>query len=99
MAEYVLERLAEMFGSGVRKALSPVHAMADWDRDPFIRGYVSAPLPGLADARFDLARPIEDQLFFAGEATSLTFMGDVHGAWLSGIEAAEAVARTLHPSS
>ncbi|HXV24631.1 MAG TPA: NAD(P)/FAD-dependent oxidoreductase [Alphaproteobacteria bacterium] len=99
MAEYVLERLVEVFGSDLRKALYPVQVMADWDRDPFVRGYVSAALPGLADARLNLLRPIDDRLFFAGEATSLNFMGDVHGAWLSGIEAAEAVARALYSPS
>jgi monoamine oxidase len=58
-------------------------------------GYVSAALPGRADARLDLARPLGDRLFFAGEATSLQFMGDVHGAWLSGIDAANTAARAL----
>jgi monoamine oxidase len=95
MVDYTVERLVEIFGSDLRQALSPVHAIADWDRDPFVLGYVSAALPGRADARLDLARPIDDRLFFAGEATSLQFMGDVHGAWLSGIEAAEAAARAL----
>ena len=95
MVDYTVERLVEIFGSELRQALSPVHAIADWDRDPFVLGYVSAALPGRADARLDLARPIDDRLFFAGEATSLQFMGDVHGAWLSGIEAAEAAARSV----
>jgi monoamine oxidase len=95
MADYTVERLVEIFGSDLRKAVSPVHLMADWDREPYVLGSFSAALPGRADARIDLARPIDDRLFFAGEATSLQFMGDVHGAWLSGIEAAEAAARVL----
>jgi monoamine oxidase len=95
MVDYTVERLVEIFGSDIRKAVSPVQVIADWDRDPFVLGYVSAALPGRADARLDLARPLGDRLFFAGEATSLQFMGDVHGAWLSGIDAANAAARAL----
>jgi monoamine oxidase len=95
MVDYTVERLVETFGSAIRKAVSPVQVIADWDRDPFVLGYVSAALPGRADARLDLARPLGDRLFFAGEATSLQFMGDVHGAWLSGIDAANTAARAL----
>ncbi len=45
---------------------------------------------GQAHLRSVLALPVDDRLFFAGEATSRQFMGDVHGAWFSGIAAAEA---------
>ena len=41
-------------------------------------------------ARAELARPIEVRLFFAGEAAHDRYMGDVHGAHLSGEAAAEA---------
>ena len=56
---------------------------------------MAAALPGRADARIDLARPVEERLFFAGEAVSTRFMGDLHGAWFSGIAAAEAADRAL----
>jgi monoamine oxidase len=95
MIDYLVERLAELFGSRIRTALAPARATVDWDRDPFVRGYVSAALPGRADARIDLAQPVDGRLFFAGEATSISFMGDVHGAWLSGIDAADEAARQL----
>jgi monoamine oxidase len=95
MVDYAVERLVDVFGADLRQALSPVHAAVDWDGDPHVLGCFSAALPGRADARIDLARPVDDRLFFAGEATSLRFMGDVHGAWLSGIDAANAAARVL----
>ncbi|EDP46907.1 FAD-dependent oxidoreductase [Rickettsiella grylli] len=38
-----------------------------------------------------LARPIDNKLFFSGEATSVTDPGTVHGAYLSGIEAAKQI--------
>lgn len=90
MANYALERLVEMFGNEVRHAASPPYVIADWDHDPYIRGCYSAARVGRADARAELVMPIDDRLFFAGEACSLNYMGDVHGAWFTGIAAAEA---------
>ncbi len=48
------------------------------------------PSPAAHGARAELARPIEGRLFFAGEAAHDCYMGDVHGAHLSGEAAAEA---------
>jgi monoamine oxidase len=90
MADYALGHLAEMFGSDVRRAASPQYVIADWDHDPYIRGCYSAARLGRAAARAELAMPIDDRLFFAGEACSRNYMGDVHGAWFTGIAAAEA---------
>lgn len=95
MADYALERLVEIFGAGLRQAILPRRVIADWDRDVHARGCFSAARPGRADARVDLARPVEDRLFFAGEATARDFIGDVHGAWFSGLDAAEAASRSL----
>jgi monoamine oxidase len=92
MADYALERLSEIFGSDARHAAIPQYVIADWDHDPYIRGCYSATRVGRADARAELARPIDDRIFFAGEACSLRYMGDVHGAWFTGIAAAEAAA-------
>ena len=97
MADYALERLVEIFGADLRKALIPAKVVADWDNDTFTRGCFSAARPGRADARFGLARPIDDRLYFAGEACALGYIGDVHGAWFSGIAAAEAAERSLAP--
>lgn len=66
-----------------------------WHGDPWIKGSYSAALPGQAHQRAELARPIDDRLFFAGEATSTEFQATAHGAYLSGIAAAQAVARSL----
>jgi monoamine oxidase len=92
MADYALERLAELLGSDVRQAAMPQYVIADWDHDPHIRGCYSAARVGRADARAELAASIDDRLFFAGEACSTNYMGDVHGAWFTGIAAAEAAA-------
>jgi len=38
-----------------------------------------------------MAEPIEDRLFFAGEACSPDHPGTAHGAWLSGVAAIEQI--------
>lgn len=66
----------------------------NWRTDPFFRGaYSYVPVNGLP-AREALAKPVEDTLFFAGEATELNgHGGTVHGAIASGVRAAELVCR------
>ncbi len=84
MCAHLVATLAKIFGSDISKNLSPQQMTVNWDANPFVGGYVAAALPGCADARMKLAEPIDGRLAFAGEATSLRFMGDVHGAWLEG---------------
>lgn len=63
----------------------------DWRDDPFSRGaYTYVPVNGL-EAQQILSQPIEDKLFFAGEATSVGHVGTVHGAIQSGERAAKEV--------
>lgn len=97
MADYALERVLEVTGSAVRRQLRGRRLHADWDGEPFIRGCYAAARPGGAHRRVELALPLAGSLFFAGEATHECFMGDVHGAWLSGERAAdEALAALGH---
>jgi monoamine oxidase len=61
----------------------------DWSRDPFSRGAYSYVAVGGGDARAALAAPVDDTLFFAGEATSTNGQsGTVNGALESGERAA-----------
>ena len=60
----------------------------DWQQDPFARGAYSYVTVGASAARADLAKPIEDTLFFAGEATDPEEGGTVTGALQSGVRAA-----------
>lgn len=89
-ADYALTQLAAIFGNEVKRCVTDRIVFADWDYDPWIRGCYAAARPGRYAARADLARPIEGRLFFAGEAAHDRYMGDVHGAHLSGETAAEA---------
>jgi monoamine oxidase len=61
----------------------------DWQSDPFSRGAYSYGKVGSDGAQEALARPVENTLFFAGEATDVTGNnGTVHGAIASGYRAA-----------
>jgi monoamine oxidase len=63
----------------------------DWAADPFSRGaYAYLPVNGL-EAQQTLARPVDDILFFAGEAISVGHIGTVHGAIETGQRAARAI--------
>jgi monoamine oxidase len=62
----------------------------DWSADPFALGAYSYVGVGGLDAPSTLAEPIDDTLFFAGEATSeIADLGTVHGALQSGVRAAD----------
>jgi monoamine oxidase len=62
----------------------------DWQQDPFARGAYSYVTVGANDARAALAQPLDDTLFFAGEATDEEG-GTVAGALQSGVRAAREV--------
>ncbi len=68
----------------------------DWRADPFARGAYSWVPVGAVDAPRALAAPVEDTLFFAGEATDADgHTGTVHAALESGVRAAAEALRAL----
>ena len=68
----------------------------DWAGDPFARGAYSYVRVGGIDAQMSLASPVENTLFFAGEATELAgHQATVHGALFAGERAADEVLRSL----
>lgn len=70
--------------------------MHDWSRDPFARGAYSYIAVGGADARALFAEPLDNTLFFAGEATSYDGQGGtVNGALETGERAALQAAKAL----
>jgi monoamine oxidase len=94
-------RLAAAIDSLARGLLRPRAEIAgllegwrvfDWGSDPFARGAYTFCTPGAYDAPERLAAPVEETLFFAGEATHTAgASGTVHGA----IETGERAAREL----
>jgi monoamine oxidase len=68
----------------------------DWQNDPFSRGAYSYGAVGSDGAQEALACPLENTLFFAGEATDTTgHNGTVHGAIASGRRAATEILHGL----
>jgi monoamine oxidase len=88
MADFAMAELAGLFGSAIKTRLSLLETTA-WASDPFARGSYSYALPGHAGARAVLAEPVDDRLFFAGEACSAESFTTAHGAYLSGLAAAD----------
>jgi monoamine oxidase len=96
MTAFALDELTRLLGSSWRARLTPLRETA-WLEDPWSGGSYSHALPGCAGARAVLARPVDQRLFFAGEATSPDFFSTAHGAWISGIRAAEDALAALCP--
>ncbi len=90
MLDFAMEELADVFGAEFRGELSLI-THSSWMSDPWARGAYSYAKPGWADARATLAEPLDDRLFFAGEATSISDGASCHGAYQSGLDAAEAL--------
>ncbi len=84
------DELAGLLGNSIRARLRPIAETA-WGQDPFARGAYSYALPGHAEARGKLAAPVENWIFFAGEACSKQAFSTAHGAYLTGIAAAQAI--------
>ncbi len=82
------ENLRKAFGSNITTHVVR-HLVTAWRGDPWIKGAYSAARPGCAGQRARLAEAIDGRLFFAGEATSGEFFCTAHGAYLTGIRAAE----------
>jgi monoamine oxidase len=93
-ASFAIGELASLLGDGIRRRLHPVAATA-WERDPYAQGSYSHALPGHAGARRALAAPVDGRVFFAGEACMVNDFSTAHGAWRSGVAAADAVIAAL----
>lgn len=69
--------------------------LSNWANDPLTLGAYAAPRPGRAEARGILARPLDDRLFFAGEAVAGAYVATCGGAFMSGRDTAREVAAVV----
>ena len=65
--------------------------VCNWQRDPYARGAYSYVTVGGVDAVATYAEPVDDTLYFAGEATHPKFAGTVAAAIETGYRAAEEI--------
>lgn len=99
--------LRTIYGSGIPEPVG--YQITRWSADPFARGSYSFNAVNSTPAmRAALAAPINGRLFFAGEATETTKFATAHGAYLSGLRAADemeapqpeiSIDRTVSPPS
>ncbi|MEM1308591.1 MAG: NAD(P)/FAD-dependent oxidoreductase [Cyanobacteria bacterium P01_H01_bin.153] len=85
-----LQDLEQMFKRPLADRLEAA-LFVDWQADPYAQmAYSYVPVNGVR-LRSQLAQPVENGLFFAGEATHPTRAATVHGALESGIRAAQEI--------
>ncbi len=89
-ADFALGELKARLGGDFAKRVKPI-AIHRWGADPLARGAYSFALPGRAGCRETLAAPVDERLFFAGEACSPRDFSTAHGALATGIAAADQV--------
>lgn len=87
--EGAMSALRAMYGDDIPE--SEASLITRWASDPLAGGsYSYMPVGVTPEAIEELAAPV-DTLYFAGEATSPDYAATVHGAYLSGIRAAEEI--------
>ncbi|MGV3633319.1 MAG: flavin monoamine oxidase family protein [Pseudorhodoplanes sp.] len=96
--DFAREELVNLLGSDFASRIAPV-AGHSWGTDPFAGGAYSYAKPGYADCRAVLAAPVDGRLFFAGEACSPEDFSTAHGAYVTGLAAAEEVLKSMSPHS
>jgi monoamine oxidase len=96
MVNFAADWLAGLYGADLKKAIKRSHATR-WNNEPWARGAFSAAAPGGQGARRILMEPVQNAVWFAGEAVHETMWGTVGGAWESGERAADAVLHRLGP--
>lgn len=89
-----LQQLGSLFGADACRRLKPL-AASHWAAIDRIGGAYSYALPGKASARAQLARPFEQRVFFAGEATSHGDFSTAHGAHDTGVRATDEAIASL----
>ncbi len=94
LLDRAIESLSRIFakpGPWLQERVDRIHYY-DWSDDPFSRGAYSYPKVGGLKAAQILAEPVNDTIFFAGEATDCQGAnGTVHAALDSGTSAAQKI--------
>ncbi|GAB4122109.1 MAG: FAD-dependent oxidoreductase [Roseiflexaceae bacterium] len=87
-----LQTLRIMYGQKIPNPID--YQITRWASDPFALGtYSFNPVGSHPRMRQELAKPVAQQLFFAGEATEHEYFATAHGAYRSGLRAAQEILR------
>ncbi|TAL63454.1 MAG: amine oxidase [Legionella sp.] len=92
IVDLIMKRLKTTYGNKIPNPTS--YQITHWGTDPYAKGSFSYPRIGSSVEDYKiLAAPVDNRIFFAGEATSSTDPSTVTGAYLSGIRAANEIAK------
>lgn len=91
-----MHSLRRMFGRAIPDPLD--YRLTRWLSDPWAGGsYSYAHISSRATDRADLAAPVQDRIYFAGEATAQVDYGTVQAAFLSGQRVASEIHACFFP--
>ena len=95
--DYAKNALATMYGPQlVAKIEDASTKVTHWGKNEWTLGAYSAALPGKSHMHEAMARPVDDRIFFAGEACGpAEFNGSLPAAFISGLKASRAVQESL----
>jgi monoamine oxidase len=94
VARLARDFLIDSFGPAAIRPLR-VLAVTDWLNDPWSLSAWAVVPPGRVAIRRELAQPVGDRIWFAGEAISQSLWGTVGGAWAEGERAVGEIAAKL----
>lgn len=90
----LLQELDSMYNGQATNNFVKAH-IQDWSKNPFIGGAYSYSTIGMGDARKEAAKPLDDKVFFAGEAMNTNgHHQTVHGAVETGYKAVMDIIKT-----
>jgi len=92
--DFALGEVVKMVGSKARKHFVKGH-LTDWAENPWTLGAYATAKPGHYNARAELAKPVADRVFFAGEATAGPYIMLCSGAYMNGEVVAKDVAKAI----
>lgn len=93
IVDSAMQTLRKLYGKDIPAPLG--YQITRWASDPFALGSYSFNAVGATPAmRKQLAQPLKDKLFFAGEATEHQHFSTAHGAYISGLRAASELLAT-----
>ena len=89
----VLDRLSQALNKEIPEPIA--YHVTRWGQDPFTLGsYSFIPVGSSPRDMKELAKPVDERMFFAGEACSPDYYGQTHGAMISGLKAAKSILKS-----
>lgn len=86
----IMTHLKAIYGNSIPNPVNMIRTK--WQSDSNTKGSYSFATNGIRSTAFDdLAEPLNNRVFFAGEHTHRTYRGTVHGAYLSGVREANRI--------